>query len=139
MTPALQVPGWQWVALVLTAVVVLGAGWPFHRAAAVNLRHGAATMDTLVSIGILAALGWSVYALTGPAGALGYTHAFAFRLERHAGTAEPYLEVAAAITAVPAGRTLVGGAGHGDVPGRRSARCWRSAPARRGCCATAAR
>lgn len=56
MVPALQVPGWQWVALVLTAVVVLGAGWGFHRSAAVNLRHGAATMDTLSSLGTLAAL-----------------------------------------------------------------------------------
>ena len=97
MVPALQVPGWQWVALALAAVVVLGAGWPFHRSAAVNLRHGAATMDTLISIGTLAALGWSAYALTGPAGALGYTHAFALRLERHTGMAEPYLEAAAAI------------------------------------------
>jgi Cu+-exporting ATPase len=97
MVPALQAPGWQWVGLVLAAVVVLGAGWPFHRAAAVNLRHGAATMDTLISIGTLAALGWSTYALTGPAGALGYTHTFALRLERHTGMAEPYLEAAAAI------------------------------------------
>ena len=97
MVPALQVAGWQWVGLVLAAVVVLGAGWPFHRAAAVNLRHGAATMDTLISVGTLAALGWSAYALTGPAGALGYTHTFALRLERHTGMAEPYLEAAAAI------------------------------------------
>ncbi|WP_425562159.1 heavy metal translocating P-type ATPase [Microlunatus spumicola] len=97
MVPALQVPGWQWVGLVLAAVVVLGAGWPFHRSALVNARHGAATMDTLISIGTLAALGWSAYALTGPAGALGYTHTFALRLERHTGMAEPYLEAAAAI------------------------------------------
>jgi len=97
MVPALQVPGWQWVALVLAAVVVLGAGWPFHRAAAINLRHGAATMDTLISIGTLAALGWSAYALSGPAGALGFTHTFALRLERHAGTPEPYLEAAVAV------------------------------------------
>ena len=76
---------------------MLGAGWPFHRSAAVNLRHGAATMDTLISIGTLAALGWSAYALTGPAGELGYTHTFALRLERHTGMAEPYLEAAAAI------------------------------------------
>nr|WP_232506103.1 heavy metal translocating P-type ATPase [Microlunatus flavus] len=98
MVPGLQVPGWQWVALVLTAVVVLGAGWGFHRSAAVNLRHGAATMDTLISLGTLAALGWSVYALTGPAGALGWTHDFSLRVERHTGMAEPYLEAAAAIT-----------------------------------------
>ncbi|WP_460779041.1 heavy metal translocating P-type ATPase [Microlunatus antarcticus] len=97
MVPALQVAGWQWVGLVLAAVVVLGAGWPFHRSAAVNARHGAATMDTLISIGTLAALGWSAYALTGAAGDLGYTHTFTLRLERHTGMAEPYLEAAAAI------------------------------------------
>lgn len=63
MTPALQWPGWGWWMLALTTPVVLGAGWPFHRAALVNLRHGATTMDTLVSVGTLAAYVWSLWAL----------------------------------------------------------------------------
>ena len=66
MIPALQFNGWEWLVAVLAAVVIVGAGWPFHRAAAVNLRHGATTMDTLVSMGSLAALAWSlVVAITG--------------------------------------------------------------------------
>jgi len=63
MVPAVQFPGWEWVALVLAAPAVLWGAWPLHRAAATNLRHGVATMDTLVSLGTLAALGWSVVAL----------------------------------------------------------------------------
>ncbi len=63
MIPPLQFPGWEWLALALAAPVVLWCGWPFHRAAFANLRHGAATMDTLVSVGTLAALLWSVVAL----------------------------------------------------------------------------
>ena len=63
MVPALQFPGWEWVALVLAAPAVLWGAWPLHRAAATNLRHGTATMDTLISLGTLAALGWSVVAL----------------------------------------------------------------------------
>ena len=63
MIPALQFDRWQWVALALATPVVLWGGWPFHRAAWVNLRHGATSMDTLISIGVLAAYGWSVYAL----------------------------------------------------------------------------
>ena len=63
MVPALMFDGWQWLALALTTPVVLGAGWEFHRNAAVNLRHGGVTMDTLVSIGTLTAWGWSVWAL----------------------------------------------------------------------------
>ena len=59
LVPQLQFPGWEWVALALATPVVLWAGWPFHRAAALNLRHGAATMDTLISIGTLAAWAWS--------------------------------------------------------------------------------
>jgi len=59
MLPPAQFSGWEWVALPLGAIVVLWAGWPFHRAAALNLRHGAATMDTLISLGTLAAWGWS--------------------------------------------------------------------------------
>jgi Cu+-exporting ATPase len=59
LVPPLQFSGWEWVALALATPIVLWAGWPFHRAAALNLRHGAATMDTLISIGTLAAWGWS--------------------------------------------------------------------------------
>ncbi len=63
MLPPLQVAGWEWLALALAAPVVLWAGWPFHRAAALNARHGAVTMDTLISIGTLAAFGWSAVVL----------------------------------------------------------------------------
>ncbi|MFG1924249.1 heavy metal translocating P-type ATPase [Cryptosporangium sp. NPDC048952] len=69
MVPAWQFAGWQWVSLVLATPVVLFGGWPFHRAAFVNLRHGATTMDTLISLGTLAAFLWSVWALvSGSAG-----------------------------------------------------------------------
>jgi len=96
MIPALQFPAWQWVALTLATPVVGWGAWPFHRAAAVNLRHGAATMDTLVSLGVTAAFAWSVYALLfGDAGAPGMTGA------------DLYLEVAAGVTVfVLAGRYL---------------------------------
>ena len=74
MVPALQVPGWQWLAFALATPVVVWGAWPFHVAAARNLRHGAATMDTLISLGVLAAYLWSVWALfVGGAGADGYT------------------------------------------------------------------
>ena len=63
MIPALQFDYWQWLSLQLATPVVLWAGWPFHRAAWQNLRHGAATMDTLISVGTLAAWGWSVASL----------------------------------------------------------------------------
>ncbi|WP_267423686.1 MULTISPECIES: heavy metal translocating P-type ATPase [unclassified Curtobacterium] len=98
MVPALQFPGWQWVALVLALPVAVWGAWPFHRAAAVNARHGAASMDTLVSVGVAAATLWSVWALVfGGAGAIGMRMAFTWL--PHPGTApEPYLEVAAAVT-----------------------------------------
>ena len=63
MVPAFQFTYWQWLSLALVAPVVAWAAWPFHRAAWTNLRHGAATMDTLVSIGVLAAFAWSLWAL----------------------------------------------------------------------------
>ena len=63
MVPPLQFDGWEWVALALATPVVLWAGWPFHRAAALNARHAAVTMDTLISIGTLAAWGWSTVVL----------------------------------------------------------------------------
>ena len=99
MVPALQFPWWQWVSLLLTVPVVTWAAWPFHRATAINLWHGQATMDTLITLGTLAAFGWSAYAmLTGTAGEIGFKHAFEFRLVRHDGTANIYLEAAAGIT-----------------------------------------
>ncbi|MEV0234624.1 heavy metal translocating P-type ATPase [Nonomuraea sp. NPDC050786] len=106
MVPALQFTNWQWLSLVLAAPVVVYAGWPFHKAAWTNLRHGAATMDTLISVGTLAALGWSLWALFfGTAGTPGMTHPFAFSIERTDGSGNIYLETAAAVTAfILAGR-----------------------------------
>ena len=99
MIPALQFTYWQWLALTLTAPVAVWGAWPFHRAAAINARHGAATMDTLVSIGILAAFGWSLYALFfGGAGMPGMTMEMTFIGTPSAGGHEIYLEVAALVT-----------------------------------------
>ena len=100
MVPALQFPYWQWLSLVLTSPVVVYAAWPFHRAAFVAARHGAATMDTLVSFGVLAAYGWSLWALFfGGAGTPGMTHPFTFRVSRGEGADQIYLEAAAGVTA----------------------------------------
>ncbi|WP_091939883.1 heavy metal translocating P-type ATPase [Trujillonella endophytica] len=100
MVPALQVEYWQWLSLTLAAPVVVWGGLPFHRAAWTNLRHGAATMDTLVSLGTLAAFAWSLYALFwGTAGTPGMTHPFSFTVERGDGGANIYLEAAAGVTA----------------------------------------
>jgi Cu+-exporting ATPase len=106
MVPALQFENWQWLALQLATPVVLWAGWPFHRAAWQNLRHGAATMDTLISVGTLAAWGWSVYALfLGDAGMPGMTMTFELVPEAGSGSSDIYLEVAAVVTtAILAGR-----------------------------------
>ncbi|TDD03711.1 copper-translocating P-type ATPase [Nonomuraea deserti] len=106
MVPLLQFTNWQWLSLTLTAPVVVYAGWPFHKAAWTNLRHGAATMDTLISIGTLAALGWSLWALFfGTAGMPGMTHPFEITIERTDGSGAIYLETAAAVTAfILAGR-----------------------------------
>jgi P-type Cu+ transporter len=99
MVPAWQFPWWQWISFALTGVIVTWGAWPFHRATLLNLQHGNATMDTLISIGTLAAFGWSAYALLfGAAGEIGFTHPFEFRLVRHAPTANLYLEAAAGIT-----------------------------------------
>ena len=77
MVPALQFTNWQWLALTLASPVVVWAAWPFHLAAAINLRHGATTMDTLISVGVTAAYLWSLYALfLGTAGMPGMTHEF---------------------------------------------------------------
>jgi Cu+-exporting ATPase len=98
MVPALQFANWQWLALMLAAPVAVWGAWPFHRAAWVNARHGAATMDTLISVGVLAAFGWSLYALFfGDAGMTGMTMELSFSLTG-SGQTEIYLEVAAAVT-----------------------------------------
>ncbi|MEV8136797.1 heavy metal translocating P-type ATPase [Microbacterium aurantiacum] len=99
MIPALQFPYWQWLSLVLAAPVVVWGAWPFHHAAWVNLRHGAATMDTLISVGTSAALLWSVYALFfGTAGTPGMTHPFSLTIAPSDGAGNIYLEVAAGVT-----------------------------------------
>jgi Cu+-exporting ATPase len=98
MVPALQFPWWQWVALVLATPVATWGAWPFHRAAALNARHGSATMDTLVSLGVAAAFVWSLWALVlGGAGGPDMHMTFALTAPRGADP-EPYLEVAAAVT-----------------------------------------
>jgi Cu+-exporting ATPase len=99
MVPAWQFDYWQWASLTLAAPVVVWGAWPFHRAAYVNARHGASTMDTLVSIGVLAAFGWSLYALfLGTAGTPGMTHPFELTVERSDGSGNIYLEAAAGVT-----------------------------------------
>ncbi|TFV57497.1 copper-translocating P-type ATPase [Mycobacterium sp. PS03-16] len=98
MVPALQFDNWQWLTLTLASPVVVWGAWPFHRAALTNLRHGAATMDTLISVGVTAAYLWSLWALFFThAGMPGMTMSFDLL---PSGTAEPhlYLEVAAAVT-----------------------------------------
>ncbi len=99
MVPALQFTYWQWISLTLAAPVVTWGAWPFHRAAWTNLRHGAATMDTLVSMGVLAAAAWSVWALLfGKAGTPGMVHPFELTIEPSDGAGNIYLEVAAGVT-----------------------------------------
>ncbi len=98
MVPAWQFTNWQWLSLTLAAPVVTYAGWPFHHAAWTNLRHGAATMDTLISLGTLAAFGWSVWALFwGTAGVPGMTHPFELTVSRGDGAGNLYFEVAAGV------------------------------------------
>lgn len=99
MIPALQFIYWQWASLTLAAPVVVWGAWPFHKAAWINLRHGAATMDTLISMGTTAAFLWSLYALFfGTAGMPGMTHTFELTLAPSDGAANIYLEVAAGVT-----------------------------------------
>ncbi|MGW2336809.1 heavy metal translocating P-type ATPase [Streptomyces sp. NPDC001685] len=106
MSPALQFEYWQWLSLTLAAPVVTYAAWPFHRAAFTNLRHGAATMDTLISVGTSAAFLWSLWALfLGTAGEPGMTHPFELTIARGDGSGNIYLEAAAGVTAfILAGR-----------------------------------
>ncbi|MBD0692401.1 heavy metal translocating P-type ATPase [Streptomyces sp. CBMA123] len=106
MVPALQFDNWQWLSLTLAAPVVTYAAWPFHKAAFTNARHGAATMDTLVSLGTGAAFLWSLWALFfGDAGMPGMRHGFEFTIARSDGASDIYLEAAAGVTAfILAGR-----------------------------------
>jgi Cu+-exporting ATPase len=106
MVPAAQFEYWQWLSLTLAAPVVTYAAWPFHRAAWTNARHGAATMDTLISVGTIAAFAWSLWALFfGTAGTPGMTHPFELTIARTDGSGNIYLEAAAGVTAfILAGR-----------------------------------
>ncbi|MEV0598810.1 heavy metal translocating P-type ATPase [Streptomyces sp. NPDC050315] len=106
MVPALQIEYWQWLSLTLAAPVVTYAAWPFHRAAWTNAKHGAATMDTLISVGTSAAFLWSLWALFfGTAGTPGMTHPFELTIARTDGAGNIYLEAAAGVTAfILAGR-----------------------------------
>ncbi|WP_443050448.1 heavy metal translocating P-type ATPase [Streptomyces sp. NBC_00286] len=108
MIPSLQFDNWQWLSLTLAAPVVVWGGLPFHRATFTNARHGAATMDTLVSVGTLAAFGWSVWALFwGHAGMPGMRHGFDLTVERADASSAIYLEVAAGVvTFILLGRYL---------------------------------
>jgi Cu+-exporting ATPase len=99
MISRLQFDNWQWLSLTLAAPVVTWGAWPFHRAAWANLRHATATMDTLISVGVIAAFGWSLYALfIGDAGMAGMRHPFQLTADRDAGPEMIYLEVAAGVT-----------------------------------------
>ncbi|WAL69258.1 heavy metal translocating P-type ATPase [Amycolatopsis cynarae] len=106
MIPAWQFTNWQWLSLTLAAPVVVWGAWPFHKAAWTNLRHGSATMDTLISLGVGAAFGWSVYALFfGMAGMPGMRHGFELIAARGSSGSAIYLEVATGVTAaILAGR-----------------------------------
>ena len=106
--PALQFPNWQWLAFALSGPVVVWGAWPFHSAAVKNLCHGAATMDTLISLGVSAAFAWSVYALFfGDAGMTGMKMGFELIPSREDGGAHLYLEVATVVTVfILAGRYL---------------------------------
>ena len=108
MIEPLQFDRWQWLSLMLAAPVVTWGAWPFHRMAWRTLRHGSAGMDTLISLGVLAAFGWSLWALfLGEAGEEGMTMGFCLDVERGAGTHDIYLEVASAVTEfILAGRYL---------------------------------
>ena len=107
MIPPLQFADWQWLCLMLAAPVAVWGAWPFHRNAVRALRHGSTTMDTLISLGVLAAFGWSLYALfLGDAGRPGMSMPFEL-LGSRSGHDEIYLEVAAAVPVfVLAGRYL---------------------------------
>ena len=98
MVPALQFTYWQWLSLTLAAPVIVWAALPFHKATWTNFKHATATMDTLISMGTVAALSWSLYALFfGTAGEPGMTHPFELTTARSDGAANIYLEVGAGV------------------------------------------
>ncbi|MEU7576939.1 heavy metal translocating P-type ATPase [Streptomyces sp. NPDC041068] len=115
MVPALQFRNWQWLCFVLAAPVVSWSSWPFHVRALRGLRHSAATMDTLVSLGVVASFGWSAYALfLGGAGVPGMTMPFSLLPSADDGTAHVYLEAAVGVPLfVLTGRYLEARARHG--------------------------
>ncbi len=99
MVPGWQFEYWQWASLTLAAPVAVWGAWPFHRAAWANARHGATTMDTLVSLGVVASFGWSLWALfLGTAGTPGMTHPFELTIQRSDGAGNIYLEATAGVT-----------------------------------------
>ncbi len=108
MVPAFQFQNWQWASLTLASPVIVWGAWPFHRGAWTNLKHGAATMDTLISLGVTAAYLWSLYALFfAGAGMPGETMGFELIRDRSNTTPSIYLEVASAVTCfILAGRYL---------------------------------
>ncbi|RLP07508.1 heavy metal translocating P-type ATPase [Propionibacterium australiense] len=108
MITPLQFPGWQWVVFALTTPVLFWGGWGFHRSAWVNLRHGAFTMDTLISVGTLAAYLWSAYCLVfGNAGTIGMKHPFSLHLMRADALDAVYFEAACGtITFILLGRWI---------------------------------
>ncbi|MFH8367182.1 heavy metal translocating P-type ATPase [Streptomyces sp. NPDC018031] len=115
MVPALQFRTWQWLCFGLAAPVAVWGAWPFHRRALRGLRHGAATMDTLVSLGVVASFGWSAYALfLGGAGEPGMTMPFTLLPSASGGVAHVYLEAAVGVPLfVLLGRMLEARARHG--------------------------
>ncbi len=127
MIPALQFEYWQWAVLTLASPVAVWGAWPFHRAALLNARHGAATMDTLISLGVAAAYLWSLWALfLGGAGMPGMTMTFELFGSTEDATPHIYLETAAAVTTfLLLGRYL-------EVRAKRSVRRGASGPARPG-------
>lgn len=132
MIPALQFRGWQWFALVFATPVAAWSAWPFHVTAWKNLRQAEASMDTLVSVGVIAAYGWSLYALLAtPAGDLGMTMPMSL-IPTRGDSHHLYLEVASTTVAlILAGRWFEAF----QAPrGQCTARCWRWAPTPPTCC-----
>ena len=138
MVPALQFEYWQWLSLTLAAPVVTWGAWPFHRAAWTNLRHATATMDTLISLGVLAAFGWSLYALfLGDAGVPGMTHGFTFRAERGMGVEHAVPRGRRRRDDVHPRRALLRGPGEAPFRRRAAGAARARRQGRRGRCATA--